>query len=114
MFYIYSGFEVFDQLWIGLYDRKYFNETDESSNCECDGFDEPGDCKDCRDRFVWIDETPISDFELWHNSEPDFGERCVRLANENNLLIWRGILCSEPLDYVCSRGKIIKEIFLIL
>ena len=96
---------------MGFYDRDHFNDTDSSSNCACGLGFEPGACGDCRNRFVWIDGTPLSDFAPWHNSEPDLGERCVRLAKGNNdEVLWRGISCSEQLDYVCSRGNINETI----
>ena len=92
---------------MGLYDREHFTETDESSNCECGSFDVTrNECQECRDHFVWIDGTRINAFAPWHDSEPDLGERCIRLANGDGVILWRGSPCSEQLDYVCSRGNI--------
>ena len=99
-----DGSNILHQLWIGLYDRDHFNDTDASSNCECGLNAEPGDCKDCRNRFKWIDGTQINNFSLWSNSEPYLGERCVRLSDENNKLLWRSAFCYQQLGYICSRG----------
>ena len=93
-----------DQLWIGLYDRDYFSDTDESNYCHC-GFDVGStECRECRDRFVWIDGTPVNnDFAPWNDNEPQLEERCVRMTDDD-LEQWRGLTCSIQIDYVCSRG----------
>ena len=98
-------------MWIGLYDRDHFTDTDESSNCRCGFGVDPSDCQDCRDRFVWIDGTPVSDhFAPWNDNEPQSGERCVRMTDDT-VEQWRGYSCSSAIDFVCSRGNKLNRMY---
>ena len=94
--------EITNQLWIGLYDKEHF--YDETQTCTC-SLVEPNACRECRNRFVWVDGTSENeDFALWSGSEPQFGEKCGRLTNGATNQRWSGSPCSTEIDYVCSRG----------
>ena len=92
-----------NNLWIGLHDREQFEDS--SDTCTCSSV-QPNVCEVCRDRFVWVDETPINkDFAPWSESEPGSGEKCVRLTDNNTNNQWAAAPCSTKIDYVCARGK---------
>ena len=95
---IFRGDAAADQLWIGLHDR------DHESTCSC-LFVTLRECAECRDRFVWVDETPVDeDYAPWSGSEPGTGEKCVRLTYRDTNQRWAASPCSIEIDYVCSKG----------
>ena len=100
MVFFVSGYDAESNLWIGLYDPANIG----AENCTCQGV-APAICDRCRDHFLWSDGTPISEvFSPWNNVEPQLGERCVRLTNDEDEY-WRAISCWSELDYACSRGE---------
>ena len=97
------GTLVTDQLWIGLYDRDHIDEETDPYTC---AFASPSGCERCRNRFVWVDETPVNEeFTPWTPSEPGYGEKCIRLTDSETNQRWSGSPCSNEIDYVCSKGK---------
>ena len=55
---VFRDSEVENQLWIGLHDQEHFD--DETNTCTCFFPPSQTDCERCRDRFVWVDETPVN------------------------------------------------------
>ena len=100
----FRDLEIENQLWIGLYDQEYFH--DEENTCSCVILSgSQTECDRCRERFVWVDETPVNeDFAPWLGSEPSLGEKCVRLTDSDTNQRWSGSPCSTKFDYVCSKG----------
>lgn len=89
-----SGTDSADQLWIGLRG---------SESCTCFLRDPSIECNQCRDQFMWEDETNLNENVLpWTFNEPRTNERCVRITNTGEL---NGTPCNLQLDYVCFRGK---------
>ena len=66
------------------------------------------ECDECRERFTWIDGTPVDDqFSVWAGSEPGTGEKCVRMTNRTSseqMPLWAGSDCSTEINYACSKG----------
>ena len=89
------GEETTDQLYIGLRDR--------SSNDVCrscfDGL--TPECIVCRNRYTWVDNTPLTGFSPWDAGEPNINGQCVSLTADGK---WNGVRCDTELDYVCYRG----------
>ena len=103
MFCAFRDSAVENQLWIGLHDREHFD--DETDTCSCLFAPSQTECDQCRQRFVWVDETPVSDdFAPWEGTEPSSGDKCVRLTDSDTNKRWSGSPCSTKIDYVCSRG----------
>ena len=96
-----DDYDPIGNLWIGLYDPV----SNSAANCTCQGTTQT-DCFRCRERFLWSDGTSINDFSPWNNVEPQTGERCVRLTDDDDEF-WRGTSCIRELDYACSRGEVL-------
>ena len=66
------------------------------------------DCNECRERFTWIDGTPVNEqFPAWQGSEPGGGDKCIRMTDRVDfaqLPLWAGSPCTEEINYACSRG----------
>ena len=102
---IFRGDEFVDQLSIGLHDREHF--YDETNTCTCYFAPSQTECDRCRQRFVWVDETPVNvDFAPWDGLAPQSGEKCVRLTNSDTNQQWAGSPCLTEIDYVCSKGTL--------
>ena len=78
---------------------------DDTDTCTCLLTPSQVDCDLCRERFVWVDGTPVNGyFAPWSGSEPGSGEKCVRLTDSDINQRWSGSPCSTELDYACLKG----------
>ena len=85
------------QTWIGLH-------APSDSNCNTPA--------SCRHLFSWVDGTPVNDtFSLWFDTEPTTDEKCARIARDGT---WRGSICEAQHNYICSRGKCMFLLLVLL
>ena len=87
-------------LWIGLFNEEQFANA---AACRVDTGDyTETEITQCRNNFVWVDGSGITNFQPWRFQEPNTeNDKCVRLERNQ----WAASPCDLELGYICRGGK---------
>ena len=88
--------------WIGLF------LPQDIDTCECTANRLTNACRECREKFVWVDGTE-NVLNYWgYTADPRSDERCVRLRDMyQGAPSWAGTLCENTLKYICKSGFVL-------